>query len=81
MKRTIQKVLAELAKENPDLSYIRGLLEGLVDEESSTPSQISGISLLRATSHPTSPLSDEIMTDEQKTTAARYVTAGIGRIS
>ena len=32
MQRTIQKVLAELAKEKPDLSYIRGLLEGLVDD-------------------------------------------------
>jgi hypothetical protein len=32
MQRTIQKVLAELAKDKPDLSYIRGLLEGLVDE-------------------------------------------------
>lgn len=33
MKRTINKVLEELKKEGPDLSYIRGLLEGLVEEE------------------------------------------------
>lgn len=33
MKKTIQKVLSELKAEKPDLSYIRGLLEGLVDEE------------------------------------------------
>ncbi len=33
MKKTIQKVLAELKTEHPDLSYIRGLLEGLVEEE------------------------------------------------
>ncbi len=33
MKRTIQKVLVELKAEKPDLSYIRGLLEGLVEEE------------------------------------------------
>ncbi len=33
MKKTIQKVLNELKQEKPDLSYIRGLLEGLVEEE------------------------------------------------
>lgn len=33
MKKTIKKVLDELQKDKPDLSYIRGLLEGLVDEE------------------------------------------------
>ena len=33
MQRTIQKVLTELSKDKPDLSYIRGLLEGLTDEE------------------------------------------------
>jgi hypothetical protein len=33
MKRTIKKVLDELTKEKPDLSYIRGMLEVLVDSE------------------------------------------------
>ena len=33
MKRTIKKVLDELTKEKPDLSYIRGMLEVLVDGE------------------------------------------------
>lgn len=33
MKKTIQKVLNELKADKPDLSYIRGLLEGLVDDE------------------------------------------------
>lgn len=33
MKKTIKKVLDELAKDKPDLSYMRGLLEGLYDEE------------------------------------------------
>lgn len=32
-KKTIKKVLEELAKDKPDLSYMRGLLEGLVEEE------------------------------------------------
>ena len=31
-QRTIKKVLDELAKDKPDLSYIKGLLEGLVDD-------------------------------------------------
>jgi hypothetical protein len=33
MQKIIVKVLSELNKDKPDLSYIRGLLEGLVDEE------------------------------------------------
>ncbi len=33
MQKTVRKVLAELQSDKPDLSYIRGLLEGLVDEE------------------------------------------------
>lgn len=33
MKKIIKKVLDELAKDKPDLSYMRGLLEGLVEEE------------------------------------------------
>ncbi len=32
-KKTIKKVLDELAKEKPDLSYIRGMLEVLMDED------------------------------------------------
>jgi hypothetical protein len=32
-RKTINKVLTELLKDKPDLSYMRGLLEGLVDEE------------------------------------------------
>lgn len=39
MKKTITKVLAELKSEKPDLSYIRGLLEGLVEDE---PTAIMG---------------------------------------
>ena len=37
MKKTLLKVLAELAKETPDLSYMRGLLEGLVEDEVPMP--------------------------------------------
>ncbi len=33
MKKTIKKVLDELAKDKPDLSYIRGLLEVLIDDD------------------------------------------------
>lgn len=33
MKKTIKKVLEELAKDKPDLSYIRGMLEVLIDGE------------------------------------------------
>lgn len=33
MKKVIKKVLDELAKPTPDLSYMRGLLEGLVEDE------------------------------------------------
>ncbi len=33
MKKTLLKVLAELQKDTPDLSYIRGLLEVLVDND------------------------------------------------
>jgi hypothetical protein len=32
-QKIIKKVLEELGKEKPDISYIRGLLEGLVDED------------------------------------------------
>lgn len=32
-KKTIKKVLDELAKETPDLSYMRGLLEGLIEPD------------------------------------------------
>ena len=32
MNKTIKKVLEELTKEKPDLSYIRGMLEVLADE-------------------------------------------------
>lgn len=32
MKKTIKKVLDELVKDKPDLSYIRGMLEVLIDE-------------------------------------------------
>lgn len=32
-QKTLKKVLEELAKDKPDLSYMRGLLEGLVDGE------------------------------------------------
>lgn len=35
MKNTIKKVLAELQKDKPDLSYIRGMLEVLVDGDAS----------------------------------------------
>lgn len=77
MKRTIQKVLAELSKDKPDLSYIRGLLEGLVDEE---PELIKAKGLIGLREEPTI-LSDEILTDEQKETAAKYARAGLGRIS
>ncbi len=33
IKKTINKVLVELQKDTPDLSYIRGLLEVLVDND------------------------------------------------
>ncbi len=42
-KKTIKKVLDELAKENPDLSYIRGMLEVLVDEEETAPIKFGSI--------------------------------------
>ncbi len=32
-KKTLNKVLVELKKDTPDLSYIRGLLEVLVDSD------------------------------------------------
>jgi hypothetical protein len=38
-KNTVQKVLNELKSEKPDLSYIRGLLEGLVEDEEYIPSK------------------------------------------
>lgn len=34
MKKILQKVLAELQKESPDLSYIRGMLEVLIGDDS-----------------------------------------------
>ena len=37
MKKTIKKVLDELAKDKPDLSYIRGMLEVLMDEDEPKP--------------------------------------------
>jgi len=36
MNKTIKKVLEELTKEKPDLSYIRGMLEVLADEPTQT---------------------------------------------
>ncbi len=33
MKRTLQKVLDELKKDKPDISYVRGMLEVLVEDE------------------------------------------------
>jgi len=37
MKKIIKKVLEELGKEKPDISYIRGLLEAVYEEEPVTP--------------------------------------------
>jgi len=54
MKRTIQKVLVELQKESPDLSYIRGLLEGLVEEEIPALT-ISGTNTIRPADMPVYP--------------------------
>ncbi len=33
MKKIINKVLEEIKKEKPDLGYVRGLLEAMVDDE------------------------------------------------
>lgn len=35
MKKTLQKVLDELKKDTPDISYIRGILETLLENEES----------------------------------------------
>lgn len=45
MKKVIKKVLDELAKEKPDLSYMRGLLEGLVDDDESRLDQLKDMKL------------------------------------
>lgn len=41
MKKILQKVLSELQKDKPDLSYIRGLLEGLVEEDSTPATSVA----------------------------------------
>lgn len=38
-------MLSEIQKEKPDLSYIRGLLEGIVEEKTITPPPDRNISL------------------------------------
>lgn len=38
MKNILQKCIDELAKENPKLDYIRGMLEVLVEQEPEKPS-------------------------------------------
>ena len=41
-KKTIQKVIDELKNEKPDLSYIRGILETLMDSEPHDTNVYSG---------------------------------------
>ncbi len=42
MKKTIKRALEELKKETPDISYIRGMLEVLVDEDEPYKTYITG---------------------------------------
>lgn len=39
-QRIIKKAVEELGKENPDLSYLRGMLESLVEDEMRVPTFI-----------------------------------------
>lgn len=62
--KILQKVLEELNKEKPDISYIRGMVEVLASNEEASNPQLIPISLPNQVIHSNIPIESTLVLDE-----------------